>query len=852
MTLEMISTSHWGTADMLTEGRAEKLCLALIKADCEEEVILLLNDAKLWESDALWRDLGDNENNYAIAGNQQSKSDAALVEKLINSIDARLTGECLKRNIGPTSNFAPPTVRYAVAQFIEDSAHPEKESAGRVADWPPAQRTRIANTITLAATGSRHTPCFTICDTGEGQTPDKVPETFMSLNKSNKLRIRFVQGKFNMGGTGVLRFCGNRSLQLIVTRRDPTIMDVATSTSDDLKWSFTVVRRDDPQSGERSSVYRYLAPLVSEGEEPNGVLRFSAEKLKIFPNKNIAYDRESEWGSLIKLYEYKVTGFASHILLGDGLLSRMELLLPDPALPMRFHECRDYKGHEGSFANNLTGIGVRLSDDKGKNMEPGFPMSSAIHVSGQSLTCTIYAFKKGKARTYRKNEGVIFVVNGQTHGALAISFFKGTKIGLSYLARSLLVKIDCSHLDRRSHEELFMNSRDKLCVDSDIRNNILESLRKMLKEHPALRELKNKRREEEVYERLADNKPLEDTLRFIVAHSRTLSSLFLRGSRLVTPFKTKKTKKVEPPYIGKKFPNYFHFKGKSKGVTLERVCHINMRCRLTFQTDVENNYFGRETSPGRVSVKMNTSAGKVEVKDYVGPTLSDGRANLTFELPHGAKVGDTITYIVEVTDDTQIEPFANECKLTVAVAAKKTTSAPKPKPWPPSTDDGDDENTPSGISLPNVIEISEENWATQDPPFDGNTALRVINVGETSADEEQSDSPEESKKVYDFFVNVSNRYLLAELKTAVEHEKIVQTQFVQGMVLTGLAFLHDEAQSYLQLDKDKTEEEIDIEAKIEHATRALAPFLIPMISALGNLAPDEEQDVRSLEAEEAA
>jgi hypothetical protein len=81
---------------------------------------------------------------------------------------------------------------------------------------------------------------------GEGQTPRDVPGTFMSLNKSNKLRIPFVQGKFNMGGTGVLRFCGIRNLQLVVTRRDPAIVGAQPSDPDALLWSFTVVRRDDP------------------------------------------------------------------------------------------------------------------------------------------------------------------------------------------------------------------------------------------------------------------------------------------------------------------------------------------------------------------------------------------------------------------------------------------------------------------------------------------------------------------------------------------------------------------------------------------------------------------------------
>src|SRR5207249_1435372 len=100
-------------------------------------------------------------------------------------------------------------------------------------------------------------PCFTISDSGEGQTPRMMPRTLLSLptEKSNKLRIPFVQGKFNMGSTGVLKFCGHRNLQLILTRRNPAIVKLATGSSSDSAWSFTIVRREDPEGGRRSSIY---------------------------------------------------------------------------------------------------------------------------------------------------------------------------------------------------------------------------------------------------------------------------------------------------------------------------------------------------------------------------------------------------------------------------------------------------------------------------------------------------------------------------------------------------------------------------------------------------------------------
>jgi hypothetical protein len=247
----------------MNDAQLKALCLALMKADSEDEVIGLLRDAGFWDMQAYWRYYGDYENNYNTAGNQQARPDPALVEKLINSVDARLMNECLSRGIDPAGNAAPASIREAIATFFEDGATADKPHAGQIKYWANEKRTQIARGITLAATGAKPPgkPCFSIADSGGGQTPEKMPDTLLSLNKSNKLRIPFVQGKFNMGGTGVLKFCGKRNLQLVVTRRSPAILRGRFDHSSDVQWSFTVVRREDPGDGRRSSVYTFLAPV---------------------------------------------------------------------------------------------------------------------------------------------------------------------------------------------------------------------------------------------------------------------------------------------------------------------------------------------------------------------------------------------------------------------------------------------------------------------------------------------------------------------------------------------------------------------------------------------------------------
>jgi hypothetical protein len=156
-----------------------------MKSDTEEEVINLLKDANYWDNLAVWRFYGDRETNYNTIGNQRSRPDAALVEKLVNSIDACLMNECLTRGIDPEGPHAPRTIHEAVALFFEEN--PTSVTAGLIREWPDSKRTAIARDITLAVTGAmprEGNPCFAIADRGEGQTPEMMPHTLLSLDKT--------------------------------------------------------------------------------------------------------------------------------------------------------------------------------------------------------------------------------------------------------------------------------------------------------------------------------------------------------------------------------------------------------------------------------------------------------------------------------------------------------------------------------------------------------------------------------------------------------------------------------------------------------------------------------------------
>jgi hypothetical protein len=829
----------------MSDAQARELCLLLMRADAEDEVVQILTKAGYWEMQPYWRYYGDRETNFNSAGNQQAKPDSALIEKIINAVDARLMNECLVKGIDPAGNAAPQTIRAAVAAYFEDPVTADKPHAGQMKYWSPSKRTEIARGITLAATGSKPPgkPSFSIADAGEGQTPEKMPDTLLSLDRSNKLRIPFVQGKFNMGGTGVLKFCGRRNLQLIVSRRNPAILRGRFDHPSDNHWGFTVVRREDPGDGRRSSVYTYLAPLgVLESKAlpgHGGVLRFASETMPIFPDGKNPYGQEAEWGSLIKLYDYAATGFKSNILMKDGLLSRMDLLLPDVALPLRLHECRDYRGHEGSFQTTLTGLGVRLEDDRGENLEEGFPSSCPLSAAGQEMTATIYAFKKLRAETYRKNEGIIFTVNGQTHGHLTPDFFRrAQKVGLSYLADSILVVVDCSRFSGRAFEDLFMNSRDRLS-GGELRQELEDVLEDMLKQHQGLRALKERRRREETEERFADSKPLEDILESLIKKSQTLASLFLPGGRAANPFKPVKVQEEEKPYQGQVSPTFFKFDGKEYGDVLQRETPQNMRSRIAFETDAVNDYFSRSIDPGQFAIWREVDGERRAVLNYVGPNLQNGTATLSVQLPDGCQVGNEFRFLTTVTDQSRVDSFENRFVVRIRSAADASGGAGTRRK-PPGKIPGRDRDASGGITLPNIIKVHEADWERQSPPFDKHTALRIKDAGTQGVNGANDNKP----TVYDFYVNMDNLYLRSEMKPAGADAELLRNRFVYGSVLIGLALLHqDELDKKARRDKrdkegDEAEDdelEMNIEERIAQFTRAIAPVLLPMVESLGGL-----------------
>lgn len=768
--------------------QAKNICLSLVKCESEDEVEIILKKNNLWDIH-LWRDYGDNENNFSTIGNQQQSADKALTEKIINSVDAVLMKECLKRNISPESKEAPQSIEEAQKRFFNI---PD----GKLSKLSNAMRKELSNNIFVIATGEKaskktKSPCYIIADFGEGQCPDSMPDTLLSLNKSNKTRIPFVQGKYNVGGSGVLSFCSEKhNFQLILSKRCP---DIPNNNQTKDFWSFTIIRKFPPEHGFRNSIYKYLCLK-------DGLLRFKSKSLDILPGKlSVAYERSMEYGTFIKLYGYNLKGLYTNIKF--DLYYRLSALLPEIAIPITLIETREgYKAE--SQTEILSGLNARLDNDKFKILENGFPCYEEIVTGNSKIGIKIYAFLRGKRDNYANKDPIIFTIDGQSHGFLPQNFFSRTKVRMDYIKNDLLLIVDCTKLTNETKEKLFLNSRDRM-RDCDIKQDIESNLEDIISKHPGLLELRNRRKQEDVNEKLSESKPLTELLEKLIKKSPSLSKLLIQGSRIKNPFKSIDSNSKDN-FTGMRFPTYFTLVHEFHNNKPKKI-PINKKPRIQFKTDVVNDYFSRDEMSGKMIVKQNNV---ILGDSRYTINMWNGLCNLNVSLPIEKKVGDLIEYTVEVSDETSVKPFTSIFYLQLEPEEDKTVSNSSSRRSSSGENEGDDNFRLEGLNLPQIIKVRRNEWEKYG--FNGYTSLQATDI---------------KTKDLTFKINMDNDYLLNEMKDINNVESsILEARYEASMILIGLSII----------DYYKNEEDNELIAnQISVFSQCLSPYILSIISDLG-------------------
>ena len=549
----------------------------------EQEVDIFLKEYPDIFKTENWFPLGGKETNFAVIENQQSAPIAALIEKITNSIDAILMRKCFEAGIEPKSKDAPISMEDAVEIFF-----PENKN------WDlPTYRKNQGESIQLLADGPRMNTSLIIYDDGEGQYPEKFEDTFLSLIAGNKWEIQFVQGKYNMGGSGAIVFCGKKSYQLIASKR----------YNGKGNFGFTLIREHPMTSEELSRKKNTWYEFLKINDM---IPSFPITKLDLK-----LHNRLFETGTVIKLYSYDLPAGSRSVISRDLNQSINEYLF-EPALPLLTVDRKERYPDDRNLERELYGLKRRLEQDESRYIEDYF--SETFHddlFNDMKVTCYVFKNKindKSVKNTkdtiqrefFKNNMAVVFSLNGQVHGHYTAEFItRSLKINL--LKNHLLIHIDCTKMKYEFRKELFMASRDRLKDGEETRELRAFLAKKLGAKDGRLAEIIKRRKDSiaveggdtsEILKSFTKNLPLNSELVKLLNQTFKLDLKSDKPKKKENE-KQKRKRKDKEPFNPNRFPTKFKLKAKNDGECEVVKIPIGGERTIRFETDVENHYFDR-------------------------------------------------------------------------------------------------------------------------------------------------------------------------------------------------------------------------------------------------------------------
>ena len=487
----------------------------------------------------------------------------------------------------------------------------------------------ITETVAFATGREESNLCFNLFDSGEGQLPDFMPYSFLSLpfGKANpyKQNIPFVQGRYNQGGNGSIRFA---EYTLIVTKRAPTLltpnarkitdpsieseMKNAEKTLEDAyqrqnEWGWTIIRKFTRKSDSERTWYGYYAPdgiipSCSDSElklHPPIKLDTISRKLtgkkkqdallKLRQNAtSTAYSVPVSSGTLIKLFDYPFKKALRNPFWADVNRELRSKSFYNIGLPVRLLELREFGtlvggSGEGAYLSGWeSSVITKEQNSKKKNtlVRKGWPKGPDIIEIPFNEIKTIYPSSKitiiayiiepqtetDQSSKWIDDTSVIYHLNGQIHWhekAQYLSRFKYYS-----LKNSLLVSIDISQIREDIRDEIFRVDRASKEDNTPEWELLREYVEEWISENKAIQEVNQEKFYESGKDVELDQKKKERIISNLVQKYPDMLDM-LQGKEIpvatggVKLVKSRKKKDLKKTY-GKKSPTFFNFLGNKK------------------------------------------------------------------------------------------------------------------------------------------------------------------------------------------------------------------------------------------------------------------------------------------------
>lgn len=766
----------------------KELAMQILRCESEQEVSSILAGL---QNDSTWHPVDGRETNFNVVTNQAATGAKALTELCTNMVDAILLRRAMENGIEPSSAQAPISVVEAVKEF--ELLQGAKSGILAEVDDPKYLREFAHNNLVIGVTAAKDPsagPCFTFVDAGEGQRAEDFERTFLSLSSGRKKDIPFVQGKYNMGSSGVLSYCGRCWYKLTISRR----------FGSSLPWGWTLVRR---RPGAGTPIAEYLK---IDGKIPT----FCQERIFPFVKSDGNKDEEVSRtdGTIVKLYSYEFGTSANFRTIREALNENLvSTVLPFRLMDFRAKPDKRRGGRRALGIDERTVNGMdfqlRRVDDPEDDESNEFS-GEIVHVGdvthpelGQLLIHAVPLPKNlpGWLNPRRNNNRVYHSVNGQVQYKQTRGFLS-QKCRLPGLKDRIVILVDASDMTEAAHNDVWKGDRETI-RQTQIGRLYESQVQDVIHHSEPLRRLQEKIAAEET-SHLAKQAESE-LFNSIVSSDRHIAQLLPDGAIVRLPGLPPSDTGGADSYSGNYSPTFVKLVGRSLRENGIDVPLEGVR-RVRFATDASNDWLTRPENRGKVS--LNEEAQKVF---SLGAALSDGSLSVKFEAPNSiAGVSTNAKFILK--DDSMPEAVTTNIELKVVTGRKNPKGGRRRR----KKGSGQDEESGAGKAkgLPRTL------WLTRDGRRIGDEATEKWPDDFTDQDGGLVETLTEDTNVYKInYDNAHFRHFLIAEKDQ-QSKKLVVEQYRLSMLILMMGFEYAYSKIPDQSERVALEEKLDSFRKI--------------------------------------
>ena len=791
---------------------SQEVCYRILRVDSEREVDAIVTSIPELSDTMNWHPVDGRTTNFNIVTNQAATGSKALTELCTNMVDAVLLKHAYLKGVDLVGPDAPKSVIDGVRDLVQLKGA-RNGILAEVDDPKYLQEFSEKNLIIGVTGGTRQNDslCFTFVDNGEGQHASDFEDTFLSLSKGTKSEIPFVQGKYNMGSSGVLSYCGRRWYKLIISRRYDESGD----------WGWTLVRR---RPGSGMPVAEYFKP-------PSGILSFSASvvhPLKLMDG-NLDEKAHLASGTIIKLYDYQMESAVSFRNIRESINENLvSTVLPFRLMDYRYRPDKQRGGRraQGVDERPVNGLEFLLlrrdSEDSSVSDEPSsvYEPRKAQHIGDITHPdlghISVRAIVLGRELPgWLKNVWRVFhAVNGQVQHKQNRGYLSLT-CKLPGLKDRVIIISDASNLSEAAHNDVWKGDRESIRA-TEIGQLYTEEVTKLIANSAYLKDLQQRIAREETANLAEEG---QTTLfQNLVDMDPSIAQLLPGGTVVTLRGNIGRGEREEAEWQGKYSPTFLELEAaviKRDGADVT----VDGHRIVTFKTDVQNDYLTRPDNRGRVFV-----TGGIGSKFSHTDSLRNGRLTITFEpLTGKVSIGDEFAFSLGLLDDAIPEPITEEMKLRVVETRRIPPTKPHqpPKPMDPNTEGA--EEAIEGRSLPPT------KWLTKDGRSIGEAETFLWPEDFTDQDGGKVEELTEDERVYCInYDNAHFRQFLDRERNDID-KKVVAEQYRMSMLVLMMGL--EDAYSRMETDA-KTDLAENIDAIRRLAAQGAATVVMSIAKTL--------------------